>query len=189
MSFFSFSDHYESCYNTNMLEIKKEELINELNEFTLPLYDEIPDTGLYLDQVVRYINSYLESFTQPLTSNMVSNYVKKKIIKSPNKKQYGRDHILYLIMITLCKPVMSLEQILQLFEIQRFSYDTKTAYNYFYLEFYNNLKYVFGLNENKEVVGIETTDEKLVFKNAIITVCQKIYIDHLFNQIKKSKKL
>ncbi len=170
-----------------MLEIKKNELWNELNSFTLPLYNEIPNTGLYLDQVVRYINSYLEPFTQPITSSMVSNYVKKKIIPNPIKKQYGRDHILYLILITLCKPVMSLEQILQLFEIQRFSYDTKTTYNYFYLEFYNNLKYVFGLTHEKEDVGIESTDEKLVFKNAIITICQKIYIDHLFQQIKQTK--
>lgn len=170
-----------------MLEIKKEELQSELQEFYLPTFNEIPNGGLYLDQVVKYINSYLEKFTQPITASMISNYVKKKIVPSPIKKQYNRDHILYLMLITLCKSVMSLEQIQQLFEIQRTSYDMKTAYEYFYAEFYNNLTYIFGLSDSIENIGKDHTDEKLVFKNAIITVCHKLYMDHLFNQIKNTK--
>ena len=32
-------------------------------EFNLPKYNEIPDVGLYLDQVVKYINSFFIRFS------------------------------------------------------------------------------------------------------------------------------
>ena len=48
-----------------------------IEEFRLPRYAQIPDVGLYLEQVVRYVNSHLAILGEPaLTSSMVSNYVK-----------------------------------------------------------------------------------------------------------------
>ena len=49
-----------------------------INEFRMPRYQELPDMGLYLDQVVRYVNNSLEALgCQEITASMVSNYVKK----------------------------------------------------------------------------------------------------------------
>ena len=45
----------------------------------LPLYENIPDVGLYLDQITKYINFYLEKDNQ-LTGSMITNYVKLKIV-------------------------------------------------------------------------------------------------------------
>ena len=46
--------------------------------FCLPRYAQIPGVGLYLEQVVRYINAQLAPLGEPeLTSSMVSNYVKQ----------------------------------------------------------------------------------------------------------------
>ena len=61
----------------------KEEIKNLINEFSLPRYNDIPNVGLYLEQVVKYISEYLEplgSFS--LTASMVSNYVKKVLLKT-----------------------------------------------------------------------------------------------------------
>ena len=35
---------------------KNEQIIKILNSFKLPVYEEIPNVGLYLDQVTKYIN-------------------------------------------------------------------------------------------------------------------------------------
>lgn len=57
-----------------------------IEEFRLPRYAQIPDVGLYLEQVVRYVNSHLAILGEPaLTSSMVSNYVKQRLIPAPQK--------------------------------------------------------------------------------------------------------
>ena len=66
-----------------MKENTKKEIQNLINDFSLPRYNDIPNVGLYLEQVVKYISEYLEplgSFS--LTSSMVSNYVKKGSLKT-----------------------------------------------------------------------------------------------------------
>ena len=51
-------------------------MIEDINGFRLPRYTQIPDVGLYLEQVVRYVNAHLAPLGEPeLTSSMVSNYV------------------------------------------------------------------------------------------------------------------
>ena len=83
--------------------------------FTLPDYDQIPNVGLYLEQVTKYLNEYLEPLgCSPLTGSMISNYVKKGLVKNPVKKQYDREHIARLLVIAVSKTVLSLEEIQQL---------------------------------------------------------------------------
>ena len=88
------------------------EIQNILQAFTLPAYQEIPDVGLYLDQVTKYINSYLENYPEMLvTPSMIANYVKQKMLKRENKKTYTRDEISGLFIIVLTKTVLSLDHI------------------------------------------------------------------------------
>ena len=83
--------------------------------FTLPDYDQIPNVGLYLEQVTKYLNEYLEPLgCTPLTGSMISNYVKKGLVKNPVKKQYDREHIARLLVVAVSKTVLSLEEIQQL---------------------------------------------------------------------------
>ena len=83
--------------------------------FTLPDYDQIPNVGLYLEQVTKYLNEYLEPLgCTPLTGSMISNYVKKGLVKNPVKKQYDREHIARLLVIAVSKTVLTLEEIQQL---------------------------------------------------------------------------
>lgn len=58
----------------------------DIAAFRLPRYAQIPEVGLYLEQVVRYINARLAPLGEPeLTGSMVSNYVKQKLVPALKK--------------------------------------------------------------------------------------------------------
>lgn len=66
----------------------------DINHFHLPLYREIPNVGLYLEQTVKYINECLKPLgCIKVTPSMISNYVKKGYVTSPLKKQYDATQI------------------------------------------------------------------------------------------------
>ena len=149
-----------------------------IEDFRMPRYREIPNMGLYLDQTIKYINQHLEPLgCMEITSSMVSNYVKKGYIKSPVRKQYDAVQIAYLFFIATTKTVLTLEDIQVLIRLQSQTYDTKTAYRYFSQEFENILFFIFGLKDSLDVVGSETTDEKAMLRNTIITVAHKVYLN------------
>lgn len=85
----------------------------DIAAFRLPRYAQIPEVGLYLEQVVRYINARLAPLGEPeLTGSMVSNYVKQKLVPAPQKKLYTAEHLARLLFIAVVKPVVPLEEIL-----------------------------------------------------------------------------
>ena len=100
--------------------------------FSLPRYAQIPDVGLYLEQVVRYVNTCLSPLGEPeLTASMVSNYVKKKLLPAPQKKLYTADHLARLLFIAVVKPVTSLDQLQLMFRIQADNASIPAVYDYF----------------------------------------------------------
>lgn len=146
--------------------------------FSLPRYEEIPDMGLYLEQTVKFVSEYLSPLQSiSLTASMASNYVKQGLIEKPVKKLYHREQIAYLFFIATVKSVLSLEDIQLLIQLQRKTYDTETAYQYFCREFENILFYVFGLKDSVEEIGVDSTDEKALLRNTIITAAHKIYLN------------
>lgn len=153
--------------------------------FRLPKYEDIPDVGLYLEQTVKYINSYFESFdSMNLTTSMVSNYVKKGLVANAVKKQYYRDQIAYLIFIAVAKNVLSMENLNLFITMQKESYTTQKAYEYFCAELENVMEYVFGLKDTLSTVGEDDTEEKVMLRNTIIAAAHKIYLDCCFDVIR-----
>lgn len=159
----------------------KAQMAESVRNFRLPRYHEIPDVGLYLEQTTKYISQYLEPLPDiELTNSMISNYVKKKLIASPVKKQYSRDQIAYLFFIAVGKSVLSINSLQNLIEMQRQTYTPERAYNYFCREMENVIPYIFGLKDQLEAVGDpnpEFPDEKMLLRNTIVTVANKIYLD------------
>ena len=87
----------------------------KMQAFCLPRYQEIPNVGLYLEQVTRYIGECFEPLMDGvITASMISNYVKKGLLQNPVKKQYDREHIARLLVIAVSKTVLSLEEVQQL---------------------------------------------------------------------------
>lgn len=170
-----------------MKQLLKNELAKSIESFKLPKYNEIPDVGLFLEQTTKYISGILaplEGIT--ITSSMISNYVKKKLVSSPVKKQYNREQIAYLIFIAVAKTVLSLENIQRLIDLQKQSYESRAAYEYFCSEFENMLFYVFGKDDFSETVSSESTEEKVMLRNTIITAVHKVYLETCFAIINKN---
>ena len=102
----------------------------DIAAFRLPRYAQIPEVGLYLEQVVRYINARLAPLGEPeLTGSMVSNYVKQKLVPAPQKKLYTAEHLARLLFIAVVKPVVPLEGLRLMFSIQEECYPLQTAYD------------------------------------------------------------
>ena len=164
-----------------MKEEVKRQLAASVREFRLPRYQEIPDMGLYLEQVTQYISERLAPLQEnAITGSMISNYVKKGLVASPVKKRYSRDQIAYLMFIALAKNVLSLDNLFRFIRLQQRTYSVEVAYEYVCDELENALHYVFGLKETMEFVGTDYTDEKFLLRDTVVAIAHKIYLDKCF---------
>lgn len=151
----------------------------KIETFRLPRYQELPTIGLYLDQVTQYINNYVVPVGCPeITASMVSNYVKQGIISPPIKKQYSVEAIAYLIAISICKNVLSIEFMGRIFEKQRQIYDVPTAYDYFCCELENVLQYLAGLKSELDTIGVTNTELKDVLRSSVIASAHIMYVNN-----------
>ncbi|MBR5390589.1 MAG: DUF1836 domain-containing protein [Clostridia bacterium] len=85
-----------------------------LKNYRLPYWEDLPNLGLYMEQVVSLLKRYLDYMPPELqeeevvTAAAINNYVRKKIMPEPVKKKYFRIHIAYLIMICTLKQSLSI---------------------------------------------------------------------------------
>ncbi len=84
----------------------------------LPRWEQLPDIGLYMDQVVTLVDRV---FVPRLpkgetTRSMVNNYVKSGLVPRPVGKKYDREHIARLLMVLVLKQALSMEGIAKLLE-------------------------------------------------------------------------
>ncbi len=103
----------------------------------LPKWEELPDIGLYMDQLEKLLNKYLNIYNDGdeeklITRAMINNYVKNELIPKPQKKLYSRDHIAYLLVIGLLKPVLSISNIKEILKCQNEHRDAKEILNLVY---------------------------------------------------------
>ena len=162
--------------DADMQEIKKK-LAETMKTFRLPRYHELPDVGLYLEQVVRYVNRYIIMEENELTPSMVSNYVKQKLIPGPVKKSYTADSIAYLLFMASTKTVIPLGDIRFMMGVQKETYDLQVDYYYFCAEFENLIQYVYGLKEKEDEIGYDDTEQKELLRSALLSVTYKIYLE------------
>ena len=91
-----------------------------LNNYKLPAWNELPDIGLYMDQVIALLGQYLDfipmedSKDKPVTPTTINNYVRLKVMPAPEKRKYYRVHIAFLIMIFTLKQGISINGLQQL---------------------------------------------------------------------------
>ena len=91
-----------------------------LKTYRLPDWEQIPDLGLYMEQVVLLLRQYLDYLPPELkdeefiTAAAINNYVRTKIMPEPIKKRYYRIHIAYLLVICTMKQGLSIALIQKL---------------------------------------------------------------------------
>ena len=85
-----------------------------LDNYRLPAWEEIPDFGLYMEQVIALLRQYLDYLPpelkeeQFITAAAINNYVRTRIMPEPVKKRYYRIHIAYLLVICTLKQGLSI---------------------------------------------------------------------------------
>lgn len=164
-----------------MEQVLKDQINASIHALHLPAYQEIPDVGLYLEQTAKYISDMLAPIQDtPITGSMISNYVKKGLIAKPVRKQYTREQIAQLIFIAAAKSVVSMDDIGLMLSIQRKTYAVQVAYDYFRNELYQMLTCVFSRTGEMDPLDVQAAEEKVMLRNAIVTVAHKIYLDKLF---------
>ena len=91
--------------------IKK--ILDDIDTFNI---DDIPNIDLYMDQVTTYLNDKFANTKRHeadklMTKTMINNYVKRRLLPSPEKKKYTKDHMMVLIMIYFFKNIISINDV------------------------------------------------------------------------------
>ena len=101
-------------YDNPLIAAKLRRWEKYLKEYSLPLWEDIPNFGLYMEQVLVLLKEYLDYLPpelkeeQLITAAAINNYVRNKYMPEPQKKRYYRVHIAYLVMICTLKRSLSI---------------------------------------------------------------------------------
>lgn len=101
-------------YDNDLVEKKLRRWEKYINEFRLPAWEDIPDLGLYMEQVLALLTDYLDYLPpelkdeQFITAATINNYVRNRYMPKPRKKKYYRIHIAYLVMICTLKQSLTI---------------------------------------------------------------------------------
>ena len=117
--------------------LEKKEILKVLRSLQNTDYvhpDEIPNIGLYMDQVTTFMNDHLKSSKRfkddkILTKTMINNYTKNDLLPPPEKKKYSREHMLLLIYIYYLKNFLSINDIKKIIDplIENYFHDEKNG--------------------------------------------------------------
>jgi hypothetical protein len=99
-------------------------------------WDHLPDIGLYMDQVITYLERQLEIFMTPgseklITPSMINNYAKAKIVPRTEGKKYNQEHIALLLSVFTLKRVLSVQDMGALLDSIGCTGDVKEFYERF----------------------------------------------------------
>lgn len=101
-------------------------------------WDRIPDIGLYMDQVVTFLERQLYAYQRNsddkiVTPSMINNYTKDRVIPRAESKKYSREHIALLTVICSLKKVLSMPDLADL--LKDFTVDDSETIERFYARF------------------------------------------------------
>lgn len=154
-----------------------------IQNYHIPRWNEIPKLDLYLDQTVTLLEKELKNFIcnkddTIITKTMINNYVKQGLIKPPKKKKYNKIHIATLFVICILKQIYSINDISELIGLA-----IKTArINYAYDEFCDAIeraiKYTFDGIEYK--VPDDIAFEQYLLQSVAQSFASKLYVEKTF---------
>lgn len=104
------------AYERELFQKKLDRWENYMEHFRLPVWEELPDMSLYMDQVVVLVTRYLDLLPHDeanpvITPSTVNNYVRLRLVPAPEKKRYTRRHLACIIMICALKQSLTLQEI------------------------------------------------------------------------------
>lgn len=182
------------AYDNDLVAGKLRRWENYLVRYRLPEWEEIPDFGLYMEQVVQILQQYL-SYLPPeinqgqlITPAAINNYVRTKILPEPRKKKYYRIHIAYLIMICTLKQSLQLSVLQTMLPVDLPEDDARAMYTAFTqrhrlcAEFFVEqvrlaAAVMLGHEEVSEIAAHDT--QELIVSAAILSGLSKLFAEKL----------
>lgn len=157
------------------------EKINELENINLPSWDSLPNDGIYKEGLLRYLNEILSPLhvveKNLISSSMVNNYVKLGYIDKPVKKKYYRSSIAQLVVISIFKQVISIEDLAKGIDIEMSTFGLQDVYENFE-NIFNQARKGILTSEKVKVVNISfdyTDHHDKVLSYLAISLFTKLY--------------
>lgn len=160
-----------------------EKNLNELlNARKIPLWNELPELDLYMDQVIVLMEKHLNISKKDkiITPSMINNYVKLGIIPPPLKKKYSKTHIAYLIIICSLKQVMPIPDIKILIDEKLKNSSIEELLNEYSKLYSNCMQKIIELSENYKE---ETKSNPAMYLAVSASIC-RYTSEEFLNKIK-----
>lgn len=158
--------------------------INDITTLRLPLWEDLPDFGIYKDQLVSLIKDILNPLfiteNSFITPSMINNYVKLRLMPQPIKKKYYRKHIASILVLTTLKQVLNLDDITKGIRIYVKRYGYEDAYNVFCECLLKNIEDVF-VHEKVEYSTEESLKKRRPLEIISLALCMKLYTQIILN--------
>lgn len=165
-----------------------------LQNYRLPDWDEIPNFGLYMEQVTALLQEYLDYLPpelkeeQFITAATINNYVRIKVMPEPVKRRYYRVHIAYLIIILTLKHSLSIALIQKLIPMNLSEAQVMEIYSSYVIRHRSVAKYfieqirllagpILDHKDNSELASSSTED--LIFTNAVMSGFTRLLAEKL----------
>lgn len=167
--------------------------VNELENYSMPNWDGLPDIDLYMDQVITYLEKQLAIFSKSenekqVTPAMINNYVKNGIIPRPFNKKYTREHMAYLLSLLNLKNILSLMDITNLISHEKKDKHVSTLFNELnYIQDEAFKATAVKLRESLEKFDADNTDENN--KEQLSLLALKLSLEANANRIAAKKIL
>lgn len=157
--------------------------IDDISNFHIPRWNELPNLDLYLDQTVTLLESYLQNYIgnneeKIITKTMINNYIKAGLIKAPTKKKYKKTHIATLFVVCTLKQIYSISDINKLIRLAIKTTKINKAYDEFCTALEKATALTFAGKEYKDAEDITT--EEYLLKNVCQSFANKLYVERTF---------
>lgn len=149
----------------------------DFSAFHCPRWEELPDLGLYMDQVLIVVEGALRPLfpNDPvvLTSTMVNNYVKQQVLSPSEKKKYRREHLAGLVTITILKRVLSVAEIKLVLDCLPQKHDPAEGYDMFCTQLECRLRGEEGAADCDPLLSsaVDAVAGKLMFEAKCVDLC------------------
>ncbi|VDG21318.1 DUF1836 domain-containing protein [Lactiplantibacillus mudanjiangensis] len=112
-----------------------------LATFKLPAWAELPGVPVYMEQLCQLVNQALAPLGVPeVTKTMVNSYVKQHFFSRPTGRQYTRNQVVAVLVVTLLKQDFNLTTISQAILKIRDSRQIEARYQEFVVAFEQALR-------------------------------------------------
>lgn len=158
----------------------------EIKNFHIPRWKELPNIDLYLDQVINLLEKYLSNYITNenkkdgtlITKTMINNYVKYNIIKSPVNKKYNREHLASLFVVFILKQIYSIGDIKKLIDLALETSSPEHSYDRFCRELEKAINFTFT---GKDYIKTDKlSHEQYILRNVVQSFANKLYVQRVY---------